>query len=99
MSAKLKRVNIFGGLLGSYQNTICVHGWTKTVRPSDRYTDRLKERQILQYGYVDRNPRHYEEYHLIPLDLGGSPKSPRNLWPEPHLDPHQWGHGLRTAWR
>lgn len=72
-------------------DTICVHGWTKTVRPSDRYTDRLKERQILQYGYVDRNLRHYEEDHLIPLDLGGSPKSPRNLWPEPHLDPHQWG--------
>jgi hypothetical protein len=73
------------------ESTICVHDWTRRVRPSDRYTDRLKERQIAEYAYADRNPRHYEEDHLIPLDLGGSPASPRNLWPEPHLDPHQWG--------
>lgn len=71
--------------------TICVHGWTRTVRPSDHYTDRLKDRQIIEYGYTDTNPRHYEEDHLIPLDLGGSPTSKRNLWPEPHLTPHQWG--------
>lgn len=73
------------------QDTICVHGWTRTVRPSDRYTDHLKMRQIIAYGYADRNPRHYEEDRLIPLDLGGSPASPRNLWPEPHLTRHQWG--------
>ena len=72
-------------------STICVHGWTRTVRPSDRYTDRLKERQSGQYGYTDINPRDYEEDHLIPLDLGGSPTSKLNLWPEPHFTPHQWG--------
>jgi hypothetical protein len=26
----------------------------------------------------------YEEDHLIPLELGGAPRDPRNLWPEPH---------------
>jgi len=26
----------------------------------------------------------YEEDHLIPLELGGSPTSPLNLWPEAH---------------
>lgn len=25
----------------------------------------------------------YEEDHLIPLELGGSPSDPKNLWPEP----------------
>jgi hypothetical protein len=26
----------------------------------------------------------FEEDHLIPLAVGGSPRSPRNLWPEPY---------------
>src|SRR6266566_1403060 len=31
-----------------------------------------------------QDPRHYEEDHLIPLAVGGSPRSPKNLWPEPY---------------
>ena len=30
-------------------------------------------------------------YHLVPLELGGSPASPRNLWPEPHHVAGGWG--------
>ncbi len=30
------------------------------------------------------SPSDYEEDHLIPLELGGAPKNPKNLWPEPH---------------
>ena len=71
--------------------TICVRGWTATVRPPVSYTEPLKKRQIREYGYRDRRPWHYEEDHLIPLDLGGAPSNPRNLWPQPHLGPHQWG--------
>jgi hypothetical protein len=33
----------------------------------------------------------YEEDHLIPLELGGAPRDPRNLWPEPHVAPSGWG--------
>lgn len=29
-------------------------------------------------------PEPYEEDHLISLELGGAPRSTRNLWPEPH---------------
>jgi hypothetical protein len=29
------------------------------------------------------NPSCYEEDHLISLELGGDPRSPENLWPEP----------------
>ena len=65
------------------QATICVGGYTATVRPSSSYTDSLKRRQIKQYGYADTNPSDYEEDHLIPLELGGSPTDPQNLWPEP----------------
>ncbi len=36
------------------------------------------------YFYGDRLPvSSYEEDHLIPLELGGSPTSAWNLWPEP----------------
>jgi hypothetical protein len=63
--------------------TICVVGWTDTIRPSVSYTDSLKVEQIAQYGYNDTNPADYEEDHLVPLELGGAPTDPRNLWPEP----------------
>ena len=62
--------------------TICVSGWTATVRPSSSYTGRLKLTQMLQYGERG-SPSSYEEDHLVPLELGGAPSSPLNLWPEP----------------
>jgi hypothetical protein len=64
-------------------STVCVKGYTKTVRPPAHYTNKLKKRQMRQYGYDDLNPKHYEEDHLIPLSIGGNPRDPRNLWPEP----------------
>lgn len=63
--------------------TICVRGYTKTIRPPAYYTNKLKKEQIAQYGYADTNPKHYEEDHLISLEIGGNPTDPRNLWPEP----------------
>jgi hypothetical protein len=70
--------------------TICVRGWTRSVRPPADYTEALKRRQIREYGYSDRRLRSYEEDHLVPLDLGGSPDDPRNLWPEPLEAPGGW---------
>jgi hypothetical protein len=63
--------------------TICVRGWTRTVRPPSEYTARLKREQIRAYG-LDGGPEDYQEDHLISLELGGHPTDPRNLWPEPH---------------
>jgi hypothetical protein len=65
------------------QTTVCVKGYTKTIRPPASYTNKLKKRQIREYGYDDRNPKAYEEDHLIPLSIGGNPRDPKNLWPEP----------------
>src|SRR5665647_496184 len=64
-------------------STVCVKGYTKTIRPPAHYTNKLKKRQMREYGYVDRNPKHFEEDHLIALSIGGSPDDPLNLWPEP----------------
>lgn len=67
-------------------DTICAHGvWTtKSIRPPVKYTNQLKRKQIEEYGYEDSNPKLYEEDHLIPLTLGGNPRDPRNLWPQPY---------------
>ena len=65
--------------------TICMRGWATTVRPPSAYTGALKVAQIIEYGYADRNPAHYQEDHLVPLELGGAPRDPRNLWPEPNV--------------
>ena len=62
--------------------TICVQGWTRTVRPPTGYTSELKLRQMREYG-VGGSPSDYQEDHLISLELGGHPTDPRNLWPEP----------------
>ena len=64
-------------------STICVSGWTATVRPSTSYTNALKVQQIAAYGYADTSTSDYEEDHLVPLELGGAPKDAANLWPEP----------------
>jgi hypothetical protein len=71
------------------QSTICVNGYTKTIRPPAYYTNKLKKRQIQQYGYADKNPKDYEEDQLIPLSIGGNPGDPNNLWPEPRNS--EWG--------
>jgi hypothetical protein len=63
--------------------TICVRGWTKTVRPPTEYTNALKLRQMRAYR-VTGPPSAFQEDHLISLELGGHPTDPRNLWPEPY---------------
>jgi hypothetical protein len=65
-------------------STICVSGWTDTIRPPESYTNALKKKQIAQYGYADTSLALYEEDHLISLELGGNPTDPKNLWPEPY---------------
>src|SRR5258708_21865538 len=54
-------------------DTICIKGWTDTVRPPSSYTDSLKLKQIGQYHYKDKKVSSYEEDHFIPLELGGHP--------------------------
>jgi hypothetical protein len=74
--------------------TICVTGYTRTVRPPERYTSNLKREQLNDpsRGYADHDMHDFEEDHLVPLEVGGSPTDPRNLWPEHWSDPE----GART---
>ncbi len=64
------------------ETTICVSGWTKTIRPPSDYTSDLKRSQMVEYA-APGTARDYQEDHLISLSLGGHPTDPRNLWPQP----------------
>ncbi len=64
------------------KKTICVTGYTSTIRPPAYYTTSLKKRQLKQAKYMDKQPADYEEDHLISLELGGHPRDPKNLWPQ-----------------
>jgi hypothetical protein len=77
------------------QTTICMAGWVTKVRPPASYTSALKRKQLAAVGDTvpDRdqkcmaqsaNPKCYEEDHLISLELGGAPRAPKNLWPQPY---------------
>jgi hypothetical protein len=63
------------------KQTICLSGWTKTIRPPASYTNKLKLKQMKDLGLTGK-PSDYEEDHLISLELGGNPTDPKNLWPQ-----------------
>lgn len=79
-------------------STVCKSGYTAAIRPPLAYTSQVKQMEVsgtggtVSYqgrtytvpGYTlsDRSEASYELDHLIPLELGGAPADPRNLWPE-----------------
>lgn len=68
--------------------TICVRGYTASIRPSSSYTSKLKRQQMIEYGFTD-SIRDHEEDHLISLELGGAAADPTNLWPQPDASPNK----------
>jgi hypothetical protein len=68
-------------------STICSSGFTSTIRPPESVTEPEKEASAAAYGYT--GSFHVAEYdHLIPLELGGDPNDPANLWVEPPDNPN-----------
>jgi hypothetical protein len=81
--------------------TICVRGWTATVRPSVSYTDALKRQQLAQFasqhaGDTGWTTRGTEEDHRMALELGGAPSDPSNLSPEVPASPNPKDHDETT---
>jgi hypothetical protein len=64
------------------KNTVCLPGFSKSIRPPVSYTTPLKVNLMHSYGFTDSRVN-YELDHLVPLEIGGNPKSVTNLWPEP----------------
>jgi hypothetical protein len=68
-------------------SSICTSGFTSTIRPPESVTEPEKEASAAAYGYT--GSLHVAEYdHLIPLELGGDPNDPANLWVEPPDNPN-----------
>ena len=68
-------------------STVCVAGYTGTIRPPVGYTNALKRKQMTAL-HLPGKPSDYEEDHLVSLVIGGSPSSRDNLWPEPWAGAH-----------
>ncbi len=67
--------------------TICRVGYTKSIRPPGSITEIEKRENAAAYGYT--GPLKDVEYdHLVPLEVGGDPNDPRNLWIEPGASPN-----------
>lgn len=65
------------------KQTICVVGYTQTVRPSSTYTTKMKLQQLRDGPYKGKgSAADVEQDHLIPLAVGGDPTSRANLWPQ-----------------
>jgi Excalibur calcium-binding domain len=67
--------------------TICVSGYSKSVRPRESITNKEKLASMAAYG-DSGSPSDFEYDHLVSLELGGAPNDPRNLWPEPGGSPN-----------
>jgi hypothetical protein len=68
-------------------STICSSGYTSSIRPPESITEPEKEANAVSYGYTGSfSTAEYD--HLIPLELGGDPNAPQNLWVEPNDNPN-----------
>ena len=63
--------------------TICVTGYTASVRPSTTYTNGVKRKLLRDIGIDSANASQYELDHVIPLAIGGHPRSVLNLKLQP----------------
>ena len=61
--------------------TICIPGYSASVRPPSGYTGAIKAQLMARVGST--NGSDWELDHAIPISIGGDPKSVDNLWLEP----------------
>lgn len=67
--------------------TICVSGWTKTIRPPVSYTNRIKYGLMDKAGIPRSRAHELELDHLVALAIGGHPRDPANLVLQPWNGP------------
>jgi hypothetical protein len=65
------------------RQTICVPGYTASVRPSTTYTNGVKAKLLRERDLPQAAAAQYELDHRIPLALGGHPRNLRNLELQP----------------
>ena len=63
----------------SLAQTICVVGYTATIRPPTTYTNGVKKKLMEEAGLDASQMGAYELDHIIPLAVGGHPRKLSNL--------------------
>src|SRR5215472_8305128 len=71
--------------------TICVSGYTKSVRPATSYTNGVKKKKMQEAGIDPSRIGEYELDYIVPLELGGHPRKLSNLM----LQPWEGEHGAK----
>jgi hypothetical protein len=69
--------------------TICISGWTRTVRPYVSEMKKIKAELLAAIGEPIEHRNRYELDHIIPLALGGAVIDRRNLALQPIEEAHQ----------
>jgi len=59
------------------KTTICTTGYTATIRPTLAYTNGIKRHMMQAAGVTDS--RAFVADHILPLEVGGAPRDPRNF--------------------
>ena len=72
--------------------TICVSGYTASVRPATSYTNGVKLKLLRESVGEGANASKYELDHIVPLAVGGHPRNLKNLM----LQPWDGEYGAKT---
>ena len=59
--------------------TICMRGYTRTIRPPANVTNTIKYEMLRKKGYAISSMHDFILDHKIPLSLGGAPNDLRNF--------------------
>ena len=65
------------------ESTICVHGYSKSVRPGHAYARGIKIKLMAERGYGIAELLTHRLDHIVPLCLGGHPRDVSNLTVQP----------------
>jgi len=71
------------------QSTICVPGYSKSIRPKVSYTNGIKIQRVQEMGLPPELIGDFILDHRIPISLGGSPTSEKNLILQDLEDSHR----------
>jgi hypothetical protein len=63
------------------------------LNPQVTQADNSLKRKQMAERHLPGTPADYQEDHLVAIELGGHPRDPRNLWPEPIAQAH-----IKDAW-
>lgn len=76
-------------------STVCVPGYSASVRPPAAKTEEWKREALNASSYPDRNIKHYEWDHKIPIEVGGNPTDRSNQWLEYRYPADGWDVDLK----